>query len=72
MIKYETEVFINIKNSIYEEGCLMTFEDVLKKYRTLPANKLKMSMHFEKMMKRFMQTYPVYLDKFSDVWICPP
>ncbi|MBR1860097.1 MAG: DEAD/DEAH box helicase [Selenomonadaceae bacterium] len=54
---------------IYEEGCLMTFEDVLKKYRTLPANKLKMSMHFEKMMKRFMQTYPVYLDKFSDVWI---
>ena len=46
----------------------MTFDEILSKYRDESSNKAALGTSFEKLMQRFMQTYPEYLDKFSVVW----
>ena len=39
-----------------------------KKYREEADNTVQLGTSFERLMQRFMQTYPEYLDKFTTVW----
>ncbi len=47
----------------------MSFTSVLEKYRTDSFSKRDTGYRFEKLMKRFLQTYPIYSNKFSEVWL---
>ena len=48
---------------------LMTFNDILEKYRQNSFSEHDKGSRFEILMKNFLRTYPPYLGKFSDVWL---
>lgn len=48
---------------------MATFNEILDKYRKKSFSERDKGTRFEMLMQRFMQTYPPYLGKFSDVWL---
>ena len=47
----------------------MTFDEILSKYRSDSESKFEQGTKFEQLMKRFLQVYPMYRGKFSDIWL---
>ncbi|MBQ8635034.1 MAG: DEAD/DEAH box helicase [Selenomonadaceae bacterium] len=47
----------------------MTFDEILKKYRSDAENKFALGMNFELLMKNFLQVYPMYRGKFSKIFL---
>jgi len=45
------------------------FEQVLKKYRETSFSERDKGYRFEKLMKAFLQVYPLYEGKFASVWL---
>lgn len=48
---------------------MASFDRILEKYRTISYSERDKGTRFEKLMKGFMLTYPLYLGRFSDVWM---
>lgn len=48
---------------------MATFNEIIDKYRKKSFSERDKGTRFEMLMQRFMQTYPPYLGKFSDVWL---
>lgn len=48
---------------------MATFSEIIDKYRKKSFSEKDKGTRFEMLMQRFMQTYPPYLGKFSDVWL---
>ena len=47
----------------------MTIDELLESYRKLDIPERERGAKFERLMKNFMLTYPVWRGKFSDVWL---
>ena len=47
----------------------MNFDEILNKYRSDSESKFEQGTKFEQLMKRFLQVYPMYRGKFSDIWL---
>ncbi len=47
----------------------MTIDELLIKYRDESISEREKGAKFERLMKNFLLTYPVYRGKFSDVWL---
>ncbi len=48
---------------------MVTIDELLKKYRSLEMPERDKGAKFERLMKNFLLTNPVYRGKFSDVWL---
>ncbi len=48
---------------------MTNFDEILDKYRNDSENKFEQGTKFEQLMKRFLQVYPMYRGKFSDIWL---
>ncbi|HUD81077.1 MAG TPA: type ISP restriction/modification enzyme [Patescibacteria group bacterium] len=47
----------------------MTFDDILEKYRTISTSERDKGDRFEKLMRSYLLTDPLYRNKFDDVWL---
>lgn len=47
----------------------MSFQNILEKYRSISFSERNKGGRFERLMQAFLQTYPVYKDKFAHVWL---
>ena len=47
----------------------MTIDELLIEYRNTETSERERGAKFERLMKNFLLTYPVYQRKFSDVWL---
>lgn len=47
---------------------MTTFLDILKKYRTQSFSERDKGARFERLMQRFLQTDPLYCNRFRNVW----
>ena len=46
-----------------------TFDDILTKYRTYSFSERDKGTKFERLMKNFLSTYPMYANLFKNVWL---
>jgi len=51
------------------EAVQVTIDELLIKYRDESISEREKGAKFERLMKNFLLTYPVYRGKFSDVWL---
>ncbi|NVO84279.1 DEAD/DEAH box helicase [Hymenobacter terrestris] len=47
----------------------MTFQQILDKYRKISFSEKDKGLRFERLMQAYLQTDPLYADRFSDVWL---
>ena len=48
---------------------MVTVDELLEKYRSAEISERDKGAKFERLMKNFLLTNPVYRGKFSDVWL---
>ena len=64
MSKFPKEFYMEGKCS-----AVVTVDELLKKYRSAEISECNKGAKFERLMKNFLLTNPVYRGKFSDVWL---
>ena len=59
----------NLDNNTNSNKTIFTFDDILEKYRINSFSQREKGTKFERLMKNFLFTYPIYANLFKNIWL---